>query len=59
MLLTSSNEEQDIIDSYELGTNSYVRKPVAFEDFIEAVKQLGMYWLTLNETPRGDGSHHQ
>jgi len=54
VVLTSSSEEQDILRSYERGANSYVRKPVAYSDFQNAVKQLGVYWLTVNQTPRLD-----
>jgi len=50
VVLTSSVEEQDLIRSYRLGASSYVRKPVDFVQFIEAVRQLGLYWLVLNET---------
>ncbi len=49
--LTSSSEEQDLIDSYNLHVNSYVRKPVDFNQFTEAVAQVGLYWLVLNEPP--------
>jgi len=48
VIFTSSDEEEDLIRSYELGANSYVRKPVEFSQFVEATKQLGLYWLVLN-----------
>jgi two-component system, response regulator len=51
IILTSSKEEQDILNGYSLGVNSYVRKPVDFNQFAEAVSHLGLYWLLLNEAP--------
>jgi two-component system, response regulator len=51
VVLTSSREEQDLVESYRLGANSYVRKPVDFVQFAEAVQTLGLYWLVVNESP--------
>lgn len=51
VLLTSSNEEEDKLKGYALGANSYVRKPVDFDEFVKAAGQIGLYWLLLNETP--------
>lgn len=53
VILTSSNEDEDRVKAYSLGTNSYVRKPVDFDDFIKMAGQLGLYWLGLNEHPYG------
>jgi two-component system response regulator len=55
VVLTSSKEDQDIITSYNLGANSYVRKPVDYDQFLDAVHQLGLYWLLLNEAPPPNG----
>ena len=54
VMLTSSREEQDVIKSYELGVNAYVVKPVDFKEFIEAVKQVGVFWAVINEVPPGN-----
>ncbi len=51
VVLTSSNEDRDLVESYSLGANSYVRKPVSFPEFVEAMRHLGMYWLLVNECP--------
>jgi two-component system response regulator len=51
VILTSSAEEKDKINGYKLGANSYVRKPVQFDQFVEAIKHLGLYWLIWNEPP--------
>lgn len=54
VVFTSSSEQEDMLKSYDLGANSYVRKPVEFDEFSEATRQLGVYWLLLNEPPPSD-----
>ena len=56
VILTTSNEEQDVAQGYDLGANSYIRKPVDFGQFIQAVENLGLYWLILNETAQPKGT---
>lgn len=55
VMLTTSTQERDLLESYRLGVNSYVRKPVDFQQFQQAIGQLGMYWLVLNQLPWQDG----
>ncbi len=55
VILTSSNEERDMVNGYKFGANSYVRKPVDFTQFVEAARQLGLYWLVINEPPPRKG----
>jgi two-component system response regulator len=56
VILTSSDEQRDLVDSYNLGVNAYVRKPVSFRELVEAVRQLGIYWTSIN--PSTDGRKH-
>jgi len=53
VILTSSKEDQDICKSYDLGANSYIQKPVDFDQFVQAIRTLGLYWLVLNVSPPG------
>jgi CheY-like chemotaxis protein len=53
VMLTSSREERDIVQSYDLGTNAYVVKPVGFNDFVEAIRELGLFWAVINQPPPG------
>jgi len=55
VVLTSSKEQRDVVESYQLGVNSYIVKPVNFEGFVTAVQEIGMYWLLLNQPPKMDG----
>jgi CheY-like chemotaxis protein len=54
VVLTSSRQDQDLVESYNLGVNAYVVKPVAFDKFVEVVRQIGLFWVLMNETPRTD-----
>ena len=56
VVLTSSNEQKDIVESYKLHVNSYIQKPVDFDQFQEVVKQLGLYWMVVNQTPLPESS---
>jgi two-component system response regulator len=57
VVMTSSKEERDLMDSYNLGANSYIQKPVDFNQFRETVKSLGMYWLLVNQVPAWNGGN--
>jgi CheY-like chemotaxis protein len=59
VMMTSSREEQDLLDSYQLGVNAYVVKPLKFNDFVEAVKQVGMFWAVINEIPPVNLRHRE
>ena len=59
VMMTSSREEQDLLDSYQLGVNAYVVKPLKFNDFVEAVKQMGMLWAVINEIPPVNRRHSE
>jgi DNA-binding response OmpR family regulator len=59
VVLTSSHEEKDLVRSYELGVNAYVVKPVDFHDFVNAVKELGIFWAVINEPPPGGDTKKQ
>ena len=59
VMMTSSREEQDVLNSYKLGVNAYVVKPVNFQNFVEAVGQVGAFWAVLNEPPPGSLGRHQ
>ena len=54
VVLTSSSEERDVVESYKLGVNSYIVKPIDFQQFTNAVRQLGLYWILYNKTPNAD-----
>ena len=58
VIMTSSKEERDLVSSYNLGVNSYIQKPVDFDQFRETVKTVGLYWLVINQPPVTDDSHH-
>jgi CheY-like chemotaxis protein len=59
VMMTSSREEQDLVNSYQLGVNAYVVKPVKFQSFVEAVEQVGAFWGVINEAPPGSLRRHE
>ena len=56
VILTSSREDRDVVESYEIGANSYIQKPVDFDQFVKAIQTLGLYWLVLNVSPKSGGN---
>jgi DNA-binding NarL/FixJ family response regulator len=59
VMMTSSREEQDLLDSYQLGVNAYVVKPMKFHDFVDAVKRVGAFWAVINEVAPGGPRRHE